>query len=189
MISQLFPKLFKSVRPYHAPEFQGPESSSERNTPVPVIINLASCSCFEVFGKNFKCFDKGCSISYEVCRTVKVCEDPFMRIENKTVDIFFPFKHPLKFRQNKCCSGHCGINMKPYPIFSADLSYCFNRVNSSGSCCSYCSNHTTWEITHSAYPVKTASLSFSGSIEKSLPDRDLNKVFSSYTAYFNSFFN
>jgi hypothetical protein len=46
-----------------------------------------------------------------------------VRIEQKTVDVFTPVEHPLKFGQNKSRTGHCGIDMEPYVIFAADLSY------------------------------------------------------------------
>src|SRR5665648_298299 len=116
------------------------------DSPIPVIIHTTSCSRFEICRKQLKCLYQCSGILYKICSTIEVGKHPFMRIENKTVDMFPSVKHPLKFRQNKSSSGHCSINMEPNTIFPADLSYGSQRINSRGSGSPQSCNDTTWYI-------------------------------------------
>src|SRR5450759_1452743 len=91
----------------------------------PLYSSAASDVYKRQFRKYLKRFYKCTGVLYEIRCTIKVCKHPFMRIKNKTADIFLTLEHPLKFGQNKGCTCHSTINMKPHFIFIANLTYCF----------------------------------------------------------------
>jgi hypothetical protein len=101
------------------PKLECAKAPTEGDAPIPKVHNLRIIGCFEIFGAALEGCQKRVDIANVVGRTIEICEQPLVRIEDETIGIFDALEDEASFGQYGGCTCISSINMKPSAMRSA----------------------------------------------------------------------
>ncbi len=114
------------------PQLQGPKAASQRDAPVPEILDLRILPGLQVAGVGGHHLNQMSRVADEVRRAIKRRPHPFVGVEDQRVGSFDALPQPATLGKKHRRPGHRRIHVQPKAMPSGDLGDRLHRIHRDG---------------------------------------------------------
>ena len=123
------PQRLQPVTAQHEPQFERAETPPEGDAPVAIVDDPVGLAALQEGRQDRQRPHQRRRIAHEVGRTVEIRQQPFVRIEDETVDRLDAFEHPPVLFAKQRAPGPGRVYVKEQPVFAGDLADPGERID------------------------------------------------------------